>query len=148
MAASDAQLCDQQQNINHKKTLTVGVGNSQMQGFGIFLKVHSVTRKASSNYMNFKVKPNCIPNWKRATISLTIGFSLIDWKIPLHVFLFFFTCLDGTCNINNKLSGIFLWPCAWLFFSWYEQLDLTVIFLPCLYLFISTNLFPLENWHV
>ena len=111
--------------------VTVGARDGHTCDLGIFFKRISqlVTKRATSLNLNFGAKQNYLLPLGRewTTICHGIDLSLVNLKITTSHLSVFESGSEGGCNMSNKMSGIFLWPCIWLFLSWYEQPHLIAI---------------------
>ena len=87
-----------------------------------------------------------------------IDFSLINLKIPHHVFLFFKNTPEGSCNISNKLSrfsvitcltfSFLLWKTSFCYFFISSLCLLTFFEMPTKYfirIWWDLNLYPFSS---
>ena len=103
-------------SVNDKKsiteTLVVGMRNSHTQELRIIEKGQAVNNcHRTSNDLNSGTS-------KSAT---TIGYDLSNLRISLHI-TWFMRQFQRICNINNNMSGIFLWPHITFSFFWCKSI--------------------------
>ena len=86
---------------------------------GIFRMGQSLIQRVTRNNLNFRRKLHS-PAIGGRLLFVKKNRSFLDWLEHTTSHLpVFETCPLGSCNIGNKVSGIFLWPHVWIFFSWY-----------------------------
>ena len=99
------------------RTLAVGVRDGQTWDFGFLNVSQLVSGRATRNDLNFGAKQNCsFPwHWRYATICERIDLSLIDLKIPLHVFPFLRPVLrEVVTSLRKWVEFIFVATCLTL----------------------------------